>query len=162
MAAKIDYHKFSGLKQFILSKVLETRSPKSRCQGHIPSLGSRRQSVSRLFQFLLSAGIAWLEATSPVWLFILPSPLCVSQISLFLCLVTTLMAVPWLVWLSGSSAGLQIKRLLVQFPVRTRAWGVGQVPSWGQARGNQSVYLSHIDVSLPLFIPPFPSLKINK
>ncbi|KAF6125117.1 hypothetical protein HJG60_009665 [Phyllostomus discolor] len=36
---------------------------------------------------------------------------------------------------------------------------VGWVPSWGCVRGN---LFSHTDVSLPLFLPPFLSLKINK
>ena len=40
-------------------------------------------------------------------------------------------------------------------PVRTRAWVVGQVPSWGCVRGNWQMY-SHY-VSLPLFLPPFSS-----
>ena len=35
---------------------------------------------------------------------------------------------PWLVWLSGLSAGLRTKGLLVQFPVRAHAWVAGQVP----------------------------------
>ena len=34
----------------------------------------------------------------------------------------------------------------------------GQAPCWERGRRNQSMYLSHIDVSLPLFLPPFPSL----
>ena len=34
-------------------------------------------------------------------------------------------------------------------------------PWLGCARGNQSMFLSHTDVSFPLFLPPF-SLKINK
>ena len=38
---------------------------------------------------------------------------------------------PWLVWLSGLSAGLQTKELLVQFPVRAHAWVGGQVPTGG-------------------------------
>ena len=46
----------------------------------------------------------------------------------------------------------------VQFPVRAHAWVVGQVASRGRVKGNQSIDLSHIDVSLPLFLPPFPSL----
>ena len=50
---------------------------------------------------------------------------------------------PWLVWLSGLSVGLQTKGLLVQFPVKAHAWVVSQVPAWGPARGNQP-----IDVSL--------------
>ena len=35
---------------------------------------------------------------------------------------------PQLVCLSGLSASLQTKRLLVHFPVRAHAWIVGQVP----------------------------------
>ena len=65
---------------------------------------------------------------------------------------------PWLMWPSTLSAGLQTKRSLVKFPVRAHAWVLGQVPRWGDVRGNQSMYLLHIDVSLPLFLPPFPSL----
>ena len=62
---------------------------------------------------------------------------------------------PCLVWLSGLSANLLTKGSLVQFPVRAHAWVAGQVPSWGCVRGNQSIYLSHIVVSLPF---SFPSL----
>ena len=39
---------------------------------------------------------------------------------------------------------------------RFDAWVVGQVLSWGRDRGNL------INVSLPLFLTPFPSLSINK
>ena len=39
---------------------------------------------------------------------------------------------------------------------------VDQVPSWGHARGNRLMCLSHIDVSLPLFLPPSPKNKIFK
>ena len=63
---------------------------------------------------------------------------------------------PWLVWLSGLNAGLQTKRSPIRFPVRAHAWVVGQVPSWGCARGNQLMFLSHM--SLPFFLPPLPSL----
>ena len=66
---------------------------------------------------------------------------------------------PWLLWLSGLSAGLWTKRSLVWFPVRARALVVGQVPSLRHARGNWSMNLSHIDISLPLFLPPFPLSK---
>ena len=34
----------------------------------------------------------------------------------------------------------------------------GQVPGWGYVRGNQGMFPLHIDVSLPLFLPLFPSL----
>ena len=38
---------------------------------------------------------------------------------------------PWLVRLSGFSAGLRTESLLVHFPVRAHAWVAGQVPRWG-------------------------------
>ena len=60
---------------------------------------------------------------------------------------------PWLVWLNGLSAGLQIKGSLVQSPARPQAWAVGQVSSGG-AHERQPP----IDVPLPLFLPPFPSV----
>ena len=60
---------------------------------------------------------------------------------------------PWLVWLSGLSAGLRTKESLVRFPVRAHVWVAGQVPSWGHVRG------SHIGVSLPLFVLPSPLSK---
>ena len=52
---------------------------------------------------------------------------------------------------------LNIKRWQVQFPVSVHAWVAGQVPSLGCAKGNQKMYLWHIAVSPPLFLPPFPS-----
>ena len=71
---------------------------------------------------------------------------------------------PWLVWLSGLSAGLRTKGSVVWFPVRAHAWVAGRVPGSGCVRGNQSMCLSHIKVSLPRFLPPFPFLWkwINK
>ena len=45
---------------------------------------------------------------------------------------------PWLVWLSGLSAGLTVKELPVGFPVRAHAWVVGQAPSRGRARGSHT------------------------
>ena len=65
---------------------------------------------------------------------------------------------PWLVWLSGLNASLQTERSPVQFPVRARAWITDQVLSWGCARGNWSIFLLHIDVSLPLFLPSSSSI----
>ena len=56
---------------------------------------------------------------------------------------------------------LTTKRSLVQFPVRTHAWVVGQVPGWGPARGNWSMFLSHIHISLHLFFPPSSSIKVK-
>ena len=38
---------------------------------------------------------------------------------------------PWLVWLSGLSAGLQTQGSPVGFPVRAHAWVAGQVPNRG-------------------------------
>ena len=61
----------------------------------------------------------------------------------------------------GLSADLQTKRLQVGFPVGAHAWDVGQVHGWGHARGNQWMYLLHIDASLPLSLPS-PLSKINK
>ena len=65
------------------------------------------------------------------------------------------MKLPWLVWLSGLSAGLQTKGSLVQFPVRARAWVAGQVPSKGHMRCNHT--LMFISLTLSLL-----SLKINE
>ena len=67
---------------------------------------------------------------------------------------------PWLVWLSGLSTSLQTKGSPVRFPVRAHAWVVGQVPSRGRLRGNHTLMLlSLVDISLPLFLLPFRSLK---
>ena len=63
------------------------------------------------------------------------------------------LSLPWLVWLCGLSAGLRTKGSLIQFPVRAHAWIAGQVPSGGPHDRQP-----HIDVSPPLFLPPFPSL----
>ena len=63
---------------------------------------------------------------------------------------------------SGFGASLQTERSPVQFLARAHAWVAGQVLSWGHVRGNGWMYLSHIDVSLPL-TPSSPlSLKVNK
>ena len=64
--------------------------------------------------------------------------------------------VPWLVWLSGMSTGLQTKGSQVQFPVRAHAWVVGQVPSRGSVRGNHTLMFPPLSPSLPL------SLKTNE
>ena len=56
---------------------------------------------------------------------------------------------PWLVWLSGLSAGLQTKGSLDRFPVRAHAWVVGQVPSRGGARGNHTLMFLSLPFSLP-------------
>ena len=43
--------------------------------------------------------------------------------------------------------------------VPRHVWVAGQVPSWGHARGNQLISLSHNNVSLPLFLHPSPLSK---
>ena len=61
--------------------------------------------------------------------------------------------------LSGLSTSLQTEWSLVRFPVGAQLgpnWVGDQVSSWGRVRGNWSVCLLHIDVSLPLFLPPLP------
>ena len=63
---------------------------------------------------------------------------------------------PWLVWLSGLSAGQRTKCLPFQFPVRAHAWVAGQVPSGGHVRGNHTLPFLSFSSSLSLF------LKINK
>ena len=70
-------------------------------------------------------------------------------------LENTLGKLPWLVWLSGLSSGLQTKGPLVGFPIRAQAWVAGQVgpPSRGRSRGNK--------LFLYLFSLPFP-LSQNK
>ena len=50
------------------------------------------------------------------------------------------------------------KRMPVQFLVGAHAWVVGQVPGWGHVNGSQSMFLSHIGVSLPFFLLSLPSL----
>ena len=50
----------------------------------------------------------------------------------------------------------------VQFPVRAQAWVEGSVPRRACTRSNCLMFLSCITVSLPLNLPPFPSLKMNK
>ena len=65
-------------------------------------------------------------------------------------------------WLIGLRVGLRTKGSLVQFPVRARAWVEGQLPGGWGGKGVACERQPHIDVSLPPFLPPFPSLKINK
>ena len=64
---------------------------------------------------------------------------------------------PWLVLLSGLSAGLQTKGSWFgsQFVSRQgTSLGCGPGLQWGVCERQ-----SHMDVSLPLFLPPFPSLS---
>ena len=56
---------------------------------------------------------------------------------------------PWLVWLSGMSAGLRTKGSLVQFPVRAHAWVAGQVLR-GHGRDNHTLMLLSLSFSLLL------------
>ena len=56
---------------------------------------------------------------------------------------------PWLVWLSGLSAGLWTQWLLVWFPVRAHAWVLGQSLSRGHVRGNHTLMSLSLSFSLP-------------
>ena len=59
---------------------------------------------------------------------------------------------PWQGWLSGLGFIPHRERSRVLSLVRAHAWVVGSAPGWG-------VYERQlIDVALPLFLPPFPSL----
>ena len=70
---------------------------------------------------------------------------------LYVCVCVFKYFSPWLVWLSGLSASLRTKGLLVRFPVRAHAWFAGQVPSGGCTRGNHTLmFLSLSSPSLPL------------
>ena len=51
----------------------------------------------------------------------------------------------------------QRERPLAQFPVRAHVRVADLVPGWGAHKGNQWMFLSHIDLNA-LFLPPFPSL----
>ena len=54
---------------------------------------------------------------------------------------------PWLVWLSGLSAGLRTKGSPVRFPVRAHAWVVGQVPTGGRVRGTYTLMFLSLSIS---------------
>ena len=53
---------------------------------------------------------------------------------------------------------LQSEMTPVQFPVWAHAWVAGLVLVGVCARGNQQMFLSHTDVSLLLFLLPYPLL----
>ena len=57
--------------------------------------------------------------------------------------------VPWQLWPTGISAGLGTKGSPVQFPVRAHAEVVGQVPSGGRTRGNQTLMFLSLSFSIP-------------
>ena len=50
------------------------------------------------------------------------------------------------------------QKVSCSIPVRAHAWVVGWSPVRVRTEGNQSIFLSHIDVSLPLLLRPFLSL----
>ena len=56
---------------------------------------------------------------------------------------------PWLVWLSGLSISLWMKRLSLGFPVKAHAWAVGQVSSRGLVRSNHTLMFLSLSFSLP-------------
>ena len=81
-----------------------------------------------------------------------------SSLLLILVLPSRRTSPSWLVWLSWLAIVLQNERLWVQFLISTQACVVGPDPGWGRARGSWLMFLSHADLPLPLFLPPFPSL----
>ena len=56
---------------------------------------------------------------------------------------------PWLLWLSGLSAGLRTKGSQVHFPVRAQVWVSGQVPSKGWVRSNNTLVFLSLSFSIP-------------
>ena len=71
---------------------------------------------------------------------------------------------PWQAWLSCLEHRPQTKGLLVPCLVRAHTWISGSMPGrrspvWVCAGGNQSMFLSHIDVSVSPFLSPFFSLS---
>ena len=67
--------------------------------------------------------------------------------------------------LSGLGIVLQCERLLVLFPVRARAWVVElvrSVPSQGTYKRQPIMFLSPIDVPVPLFLSLSTPLSKNK
>ena len=67
---------------------------------------------------------------------------------------------PWLMWLSGLTAGLQTIGFLVLFPVQAHAWVAGQVSSGGCMRGNRT--LMFLSLSFSLLSPLSKNKYINK
>ena len=63
-------------------------------------------------------------------------------------------------WLSWLDIVLQNRKSLVQFLVRALAWVVGSVPR-AHMRCNQSMFLTHINVSLHLFLSPSLPLSLK-
>ena len=76
-----------------------------------------------------------------------------------------LLCLPWPVWLSGLSTCLQTERLPV-FPFKGTCLACRPGLKLGACERQlidcDWLSLSHIDISHPLFLPPFPCLKINK
>ena len=94
----------------------------------------------------------WLSRTRIFILALIPTRLSRSQVTSHLSVsssVKKLTPWPWLQWLRGLSAGLKTKGLLVQFPVRSHAWVVGQVPNRGRARDNYTLMFLPLSFSLP-------------
>ena len=56
---------------------------------------------------------------------------------------------PWLVWLSGLSAGLWTGGSPVWFPVGVQVWVVGQVPGGEHVGGNQTLIFLSLSFSFP-------------
>ena len=57
---------------------------------------------------------------------------------------------------------LESKWSPVRFLVRAHAWVAGSSPQQECTRGNQLMFLSCINVTLALFLPPSPLYKVHK
>ena len=67
---------------------------------------------------------------------------------------------PQSVWLSWLGVVSQTERSLVRLLVRAHAWVARSVAgqgACGRQQGNRSMFLCHVEISLPVFLPPFPS-----
>ena len=64
---------------------------------------------------------------------------------------------PWLVCSVGWAPAYKPKGHWFN-SLQGHAWLTGQVPGRGPARGSKSMFLSHINISFPLFVSPFPSV----
>ena len=53
-------------------------------------------------------------------------------------------------WIAHQPENTNVASLI---PSQGTCLGCGMVPSWGHVRGNQLMYLSHINVSFPLSLP---------
>ena len=64
-------------------------------------------------------------------------------------------------WVGHCPKNQGVASSMVPFPVTAHAWVASQVPSWGHARGNQLMFVSHTSVLFP-FISPSPSFSLKR